>query len=219
MFGSIIGVERFTLNKLFGVLASLAGVILISSVDIYGNSDDGRGSFPHKTRQEHIIGDAFALFSAIMYGAYSILMKWRIGDESRINMPLFFGLIGLINVALLWPGIIVLHLSGHETFELPPTSRILLIVVINSATSLVADLCWAYSTLLTSPLVVTVGLSLTIPLSLVGQMILNSQSSSAMYWIGAGIVFLSFIFVNYQESKESAVAAPAAPEYDMVPAE
>lgn len=52
--------------------------------------------------------------------------------------------------------------------------------------------------LLTTPLVVTVGLSLTIPLSLVGQMFLHSQYSSAMYWIGAAIVFLSFIVVNHE---------------------
>ena len=63
-------------------------------------------------------------------------------------------------------------------------------------------MCWAYAMLLTSPLVVTVGLSLTIPLSLVGQMILNSQTSSLAYWIGAGIVFLSFIFINHESKEE-----------------
>lgn len=55
--------------------------------------------------------------------------------------------------------------------------------------------------LLTTPLVVTVGLSLTIPLSLVGQIILQGQYASVLYWIGAGIVFLSFLIVNH-ESKE-----------------
>jgi solute carrier family 35, member F5 len=55
--------------------------------------------------------------------------------------------------------------------------------------------------LLTSPLVVTVGISLTIPLSLIGQMILNRQFSGGAYWVGAGIVFLSFIFINH-ESKD-----------------
>lgn len=54
--------------------------------------------------------------------------------------------------------------------------------------------------LLISPLVVTVGLSLTIPLSLVGQMVVNSQSSSLLYWIGAAIVVLSFVFVSYDTS-------------------
>jgi solute carrier family 35 protein F5 len=65
--------------------------------------------------------------------------------------------------------------------------------------------------LLTSPLIVTVGLSLTIPLSLIGQMILDSQYSSVMYWFGAAIVLLSFIFINHEESKDEqdAVIAPS----------
>ena len=65
--------------------------------------------------------------------------------------------------------------------------------------------------LLTSPLVVTVGISLTIPVSLVGQMIINQQTSSLPYWMGAGIVLLSFIFINRQsqdeEGRESTEAA------------
>ena len=60
--------------------------------------------------------------------------------------------------------------------------------------------------LLTSPLVVTVGLSLTIPLSLIGQMILNSQTSSLSYWFGAGVVFLSFIFINRESKQEELVS-------------
>lgn len=55
--------------------------------------------------------------------------------------------------------------------------------------------------LLTTPLVVTVGLSLTIPLSLVGEMIQYGQYSSFIYWIGAAVVFVSFLFVNH-ESQE-----------------
>ena len=56
--------------------------------------------------------------------------------------------------------------------------------------------------LLTSPLVVTVGLSLTIPLSLIGQMIEYSQTSGVSYWIGACIVLLSFVFINHESSQD-----------------
>lgn len=56
--------------------------------------------------------------------------------------------------------------------------------------------------LLTTPLVVTVGLSLTIPLSLIGEMIQYDQYSSWIYWIGAGVVFLSFVFVNHESQEE-----------------
>ena len=58
--------------------------------------------------------------------------------------------------------------------------------------------------LLTSPLLVTVGLSLTIPLSLVGEMILQSYYSTPLYWVGATIVFLSFLVVNHENRNAAA---------------
>ncbi|KAF1355795.1 hypothetical protein EJ07DRAFT_181782 [Lizonia empirigonia] len=179
--GSLLRVERFTLRKLIGVGASLAGVALISSIDL-------------------ALGDVMAFISAVLYGFYAVLMKKRIGDESRVNMPLFFGLVGFSNLILLWPGLIVLHLTHIEPFSLPPTSKILTIVLVNSASSLVADFCWAYAMLLTSPLVVSVGLSLTIPLSLVGQMVIDGQYASVGYWVGAAVMVVSFLVVN-QEGK------------------
>lgn len=63
--------------------------------------------------------------------------------------------------------------------------------------------------LLTTPLVVTVGLSMTIPLSLIGEMIQYQQYASWIYWVGAGIVLLSFLFIN-QESHEEEVEASSS---------
>jgi solute carrier family 35 protein F5 len=197
--GSLMRVERFTLRKFLGVSASLAGVALISMVDVSGETDENRGTFPHKSPRELAIGDTMAFVSAVLYGFYAVFMKKRIGDESRVNMPLFFGLVGLANVLILWPGFIILHYTGVETFQLPPTRRILTIVLVNSASSLVSDFCWAYSMLLTSPLVVTVGLSLTIPLSLVGQILLDRQYAGVWYWVGAVVVVCSFVFINREE--------------------
>ena len=131
IFGAIFRVEQFSYRKLLGVLASLAGIILISTVDLSGeDNDDSRGNFPHKTQAEIAIGDAMAFGSAIMYGMYAIVMKKRIKNEDRVNMPLFFGLVGFFNVAFLWPGFFVLHWSGIETFEMPPTGKIWVIVLV-----------------------------------------------------------------------------------------
>ncbi|KAI7346599.1 hypothetical protein KC320_g7751 [Hortaea werneckii] len=204
IFGTMFGVEKFTLRKLLGVLASLAGIVLISSMDLSGTNtdDEHRGDFPDKSAREIAIGDALAFLSAIMYGLYAVFMKKRIDDESRVNMPLFFGLVGLLNVLLLWPGFIILHFAGIETFEMPPSAWVTTIILCNSLASLVSDLFWAYAVLLTSPIVVTVGLSMSIPLSLIGQIVLNSQTTSPIYWIGALVVVLSFIFVNHEEKKD-----------------
>lgn len=48
----------------------------------------------------------------------------------------------------------------------------------------------------------TVGLSLTIPLSLVGELIVQGRSESVVYWIGAVIVVCSFAFVDREKVKE-----------------
>jgi solute carrier family 35, member F5 len=115
VFCATMGVEGFTIRKLIGVLASMAGVILISSVDLSGSSDENRGNFPHKTQAQIAIGDAMAFVSAIIYGVYVTVMKRKVGNEDRVNMPLFFGLVGLFNVLLLWPGFFILHFTGVET--------------------------------------------------------------------------------------------------------
>lgn len=93
---------------------------------------------------------------------------------------------------------------------------------INSVSSFISDIAWAYAMLLTTPLVVTVGLSLTIPLSLVGQIVLQSQYASPLYWVGAAIVFLSFLVVNHEsQTQEEAVATapPVVNEYQSIPGE
>ncbi|PQE21807.1 vacuolar membrane protein [Rutstroemia sp. NJR-2017a BVV2] len=203
LFGALIRVESFTYRKLIGVLASFIGIILISSVDLSStDNDSNRGNFPHKSQAQIAIGDIMAFGSAVMYGLYAVVMKKRCGNEDRVDMPLFFGLVGLFNVLFLWPGFVILHLTGVEKFELPPTGKIWLIVLLNSASSFISDYCWAYAMLLTTPLVVTVGLSMTIPLSLIGQMWLNEQYSNGIYWVGALVVVGSFVFVNHESKDE-----------------
>lgn len=116
---AMTGVEPFTVRKLGGVVASMAGVVLISSVDLAGQSNDGnRGNFPHKTTGQIAIGDAMAFFSAIIYGIYVTVMKRRVGNEDRVNMPLFFGLVGLLNLVFLWPVFFILHFTGIETVSI-----------------------------------------------------------------------------------------------------
>lgn len=116
ILGSWLSVERFSWRKLVGVLASLAGILLISSVDLgSADNDDNRGNFPHKTQRQIAIGDAMALVSAVVYGIYVTVMKLRVGDEDRVSMPLFFGLVGCFNIVLLWPLFFILHFTGVET--------------------------------------------------------------------------------------------------------
>lgn len=59
--------------------------------------------------------------------------------------------------------------------------------------------------LLTTPLIVTVGLSLNIPLAVVGQVFQYSQYSSLMYWVGAIVVVLSFVLITHESKIDDPV--------------
>jgi solute carrier family 35 protein F5 len=66
------------------------------------------------------LGDLLALASALFYACYVILLKVRIKSESRIDMQMFFGFVGLVNILACWPIGLLLHLTGFEVFQLPP---------------------------------------------------------------------------------------------------
>ncbi|KAI5806983.1 thiamine-repressible mitochondrial transport protein THI74 [Geopyxis carbonaria] len=201
LIGAALRVERFTFTKLLSVVASLIGISLVSTADL-----SPAPMMSGNTPLEIIVGDGMALFSALAYGTYITLLKSRVGSESRVDMQLFFGFVGLFNVLCLWPGLIILHYTGTETFEMPGDRRVWAIVLVNASITLVSDYCWAYSMLLTTPLIVTLGLSLTIPLAMLGQMFFIGSIAGGWYWIGAGCVFVAFWFLNREEAEEAAEA-------------
>lgn len=121
--------EGFSLQKLLGVLASFVGILLVSGADISGDHDKNRGTFPHKSSGQIAVGDALALLGALLYGIYATVMKKKLGDESRVNMLLFFGMVGLFNAITLFPVFPILHFTGIESFQ-PPTKRVFMIIAV-----------------------------------------------------------------------------------------
>ena len=192
---------------MLAVLISLAGITLISGADRNATPNQAPSGdtqtttlAPIRTAAEALLGDFLALVGAVFYGFYTTLLKVRVGDESRIDMRLLFGFSGMIIALMLWPGVVLAHLFGWEAFELPPRSTVWLMLGANFSMNLVADVSWAYAMLLTTPLLVTMGLSLTIPVALFAQLILLWEIPGLLYWVGAGLVFGAFFLVN-KESK------------------
>nr|POF13679.1 putative vacuolar membrane protein [Quercus suber] len=203
-FGYYLGVHSVSKWKLAGVVGSIFGIFLIYYTELFGNNsdEDHRGDFPDKTSDEKTLGALFALLSAALYGYYSCLMKKNCVDETRINMLLFFGFVGLFNVIFLWPIFLVLHYTHIESFQLPPTTRIAAMVVSNSLISGASDMLWASAVLMTSPVLVTVGLSLSIPLALIGQFFTRSQTPTALYVVGTLLVMAAVYVVEIGEQRD-----------------
>jgi len=60
----------------------------------------------------------------------------------------------------------------------------------------VSDYVWILAMLMTSPLIVTMGLSLSIPLALLGDFVFKGELKGILYWLGAMLVLIGFVSVS-----------------------
>lgn len=104
------------------LLKSFTGVVVVSL-------SDSSSSFFEPSNL--LVGDFLALVSAIVYGLYVTLLKVRIHFESRIDMQLFFGFVGLFNVLTCWVVGALLHLLKIEPFELPTSNAAIKAIILN----------------------------------------------------------------------------------------
>jgi len=211
IIGRIFRVDNFTIAKIGAVVTSFAGVILVSLSDS-GSALPPSQPAPAPTssalQNGHltILGDWLALLSALFYAFYVTLLKVRIRSESRIDMQLFFGFVGLFNIIACWPIGVVLHFTGAERFELPASRRAVAGLLANMAITLSSDYIYVLAMLKTTPLVVTIGLSLTMPLAVLGDIMLQ-HPVKAQVVVGAALVLVSFVVIGLEDAK-----TPPGPE-------
>ncbi|EPY54011.1 membrane transporter [Schizosaccharomyces cryophilus OY26] len=192
--GAIFNVEKFTFGKLLALVASVGGVILVVI------QDSKQASGGDNAPSQPALGNTFALLAAFLYGCYSVLVKFHITEEVCVSMRLFFGLVGLFDIILLWPFLILLHYYGVEKFQLPSTNRGIAILLFNAGITFVSDYLWVIAMLMTSPLLVTLGMSLSIPLALFFDIILRGHYINFTLIFGSLLVFAGFIVVNYNQT-------------------
>ncbi|KAM3160540.1 EamA domain-containing protein [Lachancea thermotolerans] len=214
LIGSLFHVESVNRVKVLGSVISFVGIVFVTKSDADNTASAGEvhSAVPYKfhngissdNTEAFVIfcGNLLALAGALFYGLYCTLLKWRIRDETRVNMKIFFGFVGLFTLVLLWPTVVLLHFLGWETFELPPTPQVLAIVLFNCVITFISDFCWAKAMLLTSPLTVTVGLSTTIPFAMLGDFLFKSRPMSFIYLLGAALICASFFIVNKESEEE-----------------
>jgi solute carrier family 35, member F5 len=201
--------EKPTWVKGLGVALAVAGAALTGLSDETGGGpsdggEGGGGSSPAASNTGTWWGDALALFSALMYAAYTTAIKRLLpdgedgpdvveGGRRPVPMTLFFGFLGLVNTVGLSPVVLALHATGAENLALV-TSRFLVLAVFKGLLdNVLADLLWARAIALTSPTLATVALSLTIPLALLSDLVTKGIRPSALLGAGSFLVCLGFV--------------------------
>nr|XP_057938428.1 solute carrier family 35 member F5-like isoform X2 [Doryrhamphus excisus] len=176
--------DRFTLSKLLVVALSIGGVALVSL------------SSTDRPDEKGTIGSLWSLAGALLYAVYIVMIKRLVDREDKLDIPMFFGFVGLFNLLLLWPGFLLLHYTGFETFELPSQLVWTYILVNGLIGTVLSEFLWLWGCFLTSSLIGTMALSLTIPLSILADICMQKVRFSWLFFAGAVPVFLSFLIAT-----------------------
>ena len=70
--------DRFTLSKFVAVGLSIGGVILVSLSD-------------HVIESHIPLGALWAILGALLYAIYLVMIRRRVDNEEKLNMPMFLG--------------------------------------------------------------------------------------------------------------------------------
>lgn len=177
--------QKAGIHRVVAVAMCVSGTIMVGLAD----SDASSG---HNT----VGGDIVALLSAFFYAAYTSVLKWHLPDDERFAMGMVFGAVGVLNFFLLWPGLVVLSVTGAEPFSWPNWHQFWPLLLNALIGTNLSDVLWARSVVLTSPVVATLGLSLTTPLAMIVDAIFKNAHFSGLYIAGAILVMTGFVLAN-----------------------
>lgn len=191
LFSRLLLNEEITIQKLVALSFSFGGAFLVG----FGDSENNNSS--------STVGNILAGVSAMFYAAYTTVLRHCLPDERRYPIGMCFAFVGVFNAILLWPGIILLNYLGVEDFVFPSAQVAGFLILNGLIGTNLSDILWAKSVILTSPVIATLGLSLTIPLSMLADLLFKGKWHSAVYLCGAVGVTLGFVVANWEVKEEN----------------
>ncbi|KAJ7950415.1 thiamine-repressible mitochondrial transport protein THI74 [Quillaja saponaria] len=183
--------EKFTWVKFISVLLCMGGTIIVS----LGDSQSGLSSISSNP----LLGDFLALVSAGLYAAYITLIRKKLPDDDgksgRASMAQFLGFLGLFNLIIFLPVVLILNFTKLEPFYMLTPKQLGLIVGKGLLDNVLSDYLWAKAVLLTTTTVASAGLSIQVPLAAIVDS-LTGNAPHLLDYLGAVAVMIGFAGIN-----------------------
>lgn len=188
IFSLLICRDPFRWCSFSAAIFSFVGCVLVSE-----QSPRNMGTTAVTTTS---FGDFLTLSSAALFALVSVMLR-KVAPEG-FDLSFFMGMNGLLAIGLS-PGVLyAAHRWGLEDFR-PPNGEALLALSVNAVLgSTCANYLYTSALLMLSPLVTTVCMSLSIPISALTDELVLRQHRFSVGWligacfVGAGVVFAAF---------------------------
>ncbi|QPG75332.1 hypothetical protein FOA43_002685 [Brettanomyces nanus] len=196
MLGVLTHVERFSVAKLVAIVVSIIGICLITMEDSI--------KLKYSTSNLEILGDLIALAGALAYSAFLIILRLKLGGQTDSQRDiLVYVCLGICTILFVTPLLGIADLIGLEKFSFPPDRTTLLIILLCGFLNAVSDYCASVASLLTSPLITSLSLSMAIPVSMLcDSFFFHTIHTSATYYLGIILIFSSFIFTSLSDQED-----------------
>eukprot|EP00759_Apiculatamorpha_spiralis_P051159 PhF_6_TR5130/c0_g1_i1/m.7287/K15289/SLC35F5; solute carrier family 35, member F5 len=191
LLGVHMKVITVTPYHIAAVALQISGATLVAVGDTHDGPSAGHS----------FVGDILALLSAVLYASYTMLLDRYVKDEAHVSVVI--GWVGVYGIVLLWPLLFIAHWVGYESLEQPTLSVVGMLLINSFLGTVVPQMLWARGVILASPLIATLGLSLTIPLSMVSDVLFQHVQYSTLYLFGCGLVLCGFVVGSLKRQEES----------------
>ncbi|MBA0611722.1 hypothetical protein Godav_012384, partial [Gossypium davidsonii] len=177
LLGAILGQDSINAVNVVSVIISITGVAMTAFGDTWmelsnrvTGVEDREEMVELGVSENHVIvGNLLEMLSAMIYGLFSVLLKKFSGEQGeKVDMQKLFGYIGVFTLVALWWLAWPLTAIGIEPkFTFPRPTNLQEIIIINSFIgNFLSGYFWALGVVWTSPLVASLGVSLTIPIAM-----------------------------------------------------
>jgi len=208
--------EKLRWDKSFSVLVAIIGVLIVAYGDAVptkhgGKSGGSVGGDPDKGDTEaknRVAGNLIIGVGSILYGFYEVLYKklacppeGTSPGRGMIFANTFGSLIGCFTLFVLWIPLVILHVTGIETFQLPrgEQARILAVSVLANATFSGSFLVLIS---LTSPVLSSVAALLTIFLVAIVDWAWTGIPLSPAAIAGGLLIIAAFLMLSWSTYRE-----------------
>eukprot|EP01065_Artemidia_motanka_P030406 TRINITY_DN36423_c0_g1_i1.p1 TRINITY_DN36423_c0_g1~~TRINITY_DN36423_c0_g1_i1.p1 ORF type:complete len:393 (+),score=58.30 TRINITY_DN36423_c0_g1_i1:55-1233(+) len=189
--------EAVTALKVVSVVLCVAGVIMISVAP-----DETKES-----NQTHVTGILLTLGFAVGQAVFTVLWGHFIPKAHVGTVLLFLGLMGLFSIVVCWPPIPVLETTGAEV--VPDQSKLGIMALV-ALCAVANNFTLMFALSLTSPLFVSVGKVLQIPMGAASDRIFHGKTPHFLAAIGMVAVLFGFLTMTLERGGRGPRARPAA---------